>query len=145
MKDPSPATKYFEKWNNPAEKDTYIGADKILTFVCLKSGGVIKVKGNVLLGVQLVNFTSVRGSNEQIKWDIGDKNKDIIFYGSLACNRLMLNKALEEFGKLKSCDSELDAPFFFYPPVMATQTPPLAVQIRDNMDSYELTSSGVSN
>ncbi len=138
---PANGLTYFSKWSDP-NKDNgkyYIGSDKILTFVCLKSGGVINVKGNVLLGVQLVNFTNPRGTSPQITWNIADKNKDLVFYGSLACNRLELAQMLKSFGELKSSDPKINAPFFFYPPVMTNEEdPPLAVQIKENMRSYSL-------
>ena len=132
---------YFRKWSEPDYDNGkyYIGSDKILTFVCLKQGGVINVTGNVLLGVQLVNFTNPRGTQPQITWNIADKNKDLVFYGSLACNRLELAQMLKSFGELRSSDPKINAPFFFYPPVMTNEdNPPLAVQIKENMRSYSL-------
>lgn len=132
---------YYKKWCNPNVDGGkfFVGSDKILTFVCLKPGGVINVTGNVLVGVQLVNFTNPRGSNAQISWNCADKNKDLVFYGSLACNRLELAKMLKSFGELKSSDPKINAPFFFYPPVMTKEAdPPLAVQIMENMRSYSL-------
>ena len=61
--------------------------------------------------------------------------------GSIICNRLNLVNRLIEFGKITdSSDKTIDAPFFVYPPVMASGTPPLAVQIMENMRSYQLTS-----
>ena len=140
----SPATDYFTKWNDENQPETYIGSDKILTFVCIGENRKITIKGNVLLGVQLINLTSTNPDRQehkdQITWDLDSKKDEIIFLGSIVCNRLNLVKRLLEFGKINSSDKTIDAPFFVYPPVMATGTPPLAVQIMENMRSYQLTS-----
>ena len=135
--------------------DYYIGADKILTFVCLPNGGKkrkIEIVGNTLLGVQLINLTQddskKRASwdrediEDQIVWNlpVDSKKKDIIFYGSIACNQLNLPQRLLEFGEItNSCDAVLNAPVFLYPSVMASETPPLAVQIMEDMRCYRLT------
>lgn len=136
----------YESWNKTDDK-RYIGPDKIITFVCLKDKNknearTIDIKGNVLLGVQLVNFTNPN-ADTQITWKNVDKNREILFYGSIACNKLNVFDRLLEFGSIKkpTTDIELNAPFFIYPPVMATKDPQLAVQIMDDMRSYKLTSS----
>ncbi len=154
----------YKGWVDPTS-EYYIGSDKILTFVCLPNGGQkrkIEIVGNTLLGVQLINLTqddptkiSSWGNNEviedQIVWNlpVDRKKKDIIFYGAIACNQLNLPQRLLEFGEItNSCDSVLNAPVFLYPSVMATETPPLAVQIMEDMRSYRLTaekSEGVTD
>ena len=133
----------YEKWNRPDDKKFYIGPDKIITFVSL-TDQPINIKGNVLLGVQLINLCN-KDSNDQVTWQEVDKNKEILFYGSLVCNKLNLMKRLKEFGDIRkpTIDTELNAPFFIYPPVMATSTPPLAVQVMDSMRSYQLTSGAI--
>ena len=143
------ASKYWERWTDPSvDNGKYnIDSDKILTFVCLGQGHKIKITGNVLLGVQLVNLTDeiplTREGDDQITWM--NPKKEIIFYGSIICNRFNLAKRLEEFGEIStSADKYLDAPFFMYPSVMATATPPLAVQINENMRGYMLSSSGAT-
>ena len=139
----------FKKWNNEApsnaEKKYSVAPDKIITFVSLK-GKPITLNGNIVLGVQLVNFGDPNAKpgnysdlEEQIKWS-DEVTEGIIFYGSLACNRLNLIKKIQSFGKTKKYDNVLNAPFFLYPPVMATSTPPLAVQVMEDMRSYQLTS-----
>ena len=136
----------FNEWNNnnaPAsDKKYYVAPDKILTFVSLL-GEPITINGNVVLGVQLINFgkpneepSSSFGNDEQIKWSV---TEPIIFYGSIACNRLNLLDKIHKFGEIsRYYDTILDAPFFIYPPVMATDTPPVAVQIMENMRCYRL-------
>ena len=146
----------YKGWVDPTS-DYYIGPDKILTFVCLGNGQArkIEIAGNTLLGVHLINLSQNdnkkrsdwdRVNNEkvedQIVWNLPvDKKKiDIIFYGAIACNQLNLPKRLLEFGEItNSCDSKLNAPVFLYPSVMATDTPPLAVQIMEDMRRYQLT------
>ena len=132
----------FTEWNKP-DSDLYIGPDKILTFVCLKEGDEsrsITVKGNALLGVQLVNILDPEGYNDQILFTPKDKNNGLVFYGSIACNSLNLINRIQEFGEIRSFDTAINAPFFLYPPVMSTKDPPLAVQIMENMRSYKLVS-----
>ena len=144
----------YKGWVDSAS-EYYIGADKILTFVCLPNGGKkrkIEIVGNTLLGVQLINLTqddSKKRSSwdreeieDQICWNlpVDSKKKDIIFYGSIACNQLNLPRRLLEFGEItNSCDAVLNAPVFLYPSVMASETPPLAVQIMEDMRCYRLT------
>lgn len=151
------AEKFFKKWNDSSSEE-YVSPDNILTFVSLKEGGgTITLKGNIVIGVQLVNFSDSNSSRkdlQQIKFDV---DKPIIFYGSIASNRLNLvnynssysnyNGGLLEFGDntASNNDNDFDAPYFLYPPVMATSTPPLAVQISENMRDYSLTSSGEGN
>ncbi len=137
LKDHS-AEDYFKHWNDPAS-DEYIAQDKILTFVSL-SGNQITLNGNVMLGVQLVTLADHEGSSDQIKWNVND---GIIYYGSIACSRLNLKKRLQEFYRAKVSDEILDAPFFMYPPVMATSTTSLAVQIMENMRGYKLNTGKV--
>lgn len=137
----------YESWNK-TDNPLYIGPDKIITFVCLKKGNesrTIDVTGNVLLGVQLVNLTGLN-SDPQITWRDVYKNQEILFYGSIACNKLSVFNRLVEFGTIKkpTQDTELNAPFFIYPPVMATKDIPLAVQVMDDMRSYRLTSGAIS-
>ena len=104
------------------------------------------------MGVQLINLTQddskKRASwdrediEDQIVWNlpVDSKKKDIIFYGSIACNQLNLPQRLLEFGEItNSCDAVLNAPVFLYPSVMASETPPLAVQIMEDMRCYRLT------
>ena len=148
--------KYMGEYTDNNNKDKFIGADKILTFVCLKRNGegprTITIKGNVLLGVQLINFTakdknsSYYNIDDQIIFE-NTENKEILFYGSIACNNLNLPERLKEFGRItkRSDANYLNAPFFYYPSVMATSTPPLAVQINENMHSYNLEISGEAN
>ena len=131
----------YKKWNDPSS-DEYIGQDKMLTFVSLNSNCIL-IKGNVLLGVQLVSLNGKGYATDQISWDL-DTKKEIIYYGSIVCNRLNLAKRLEEFGEINSSDPRLAAPFFMYPPVMATGTPSLAVQIMENMRGYKLNSGKIS-
>ena len=147
--DSSPATTIFEEWNDPAKTDKYIGPDKILTFVCIGENRKITITGNVLLGVQLINLSSNNPTSssfeDQISWELSDNSDEIIYYGSIVCNRLNLVNRLLEFGKIKkNSDNVLKAPFFMYPPVMATATPPLAVQVMENMRGYKLTSEVVN-
>ena len=149
VSDASPATDYFTKWNDENKPETYIGPDKILTFVCIGKDRKITIKGNVLLGVQLINLTSSSPEREnhddQISWKLDSNKDEIIFLGSIVCNRLNLVNRLLEFGKItKSSDKVIDAPFFVYPPSMSTENPPLAVQIMEDMRSYQLTSGVVS-
>lgn len=128
----------FKHWNDPAHED-YIAQDKMLTFVSL-NGNIITLNGNVLLGVQLITLADHNGSGDQISW----KAKDgIIFYGSIACSRLNLTKRVQEFYEAKVHDEILDAPFFMYPPEMATSTTSLAVQIMENMRGYKLNTGKV--
>ena len=142
----------YKKWNkespSDAEKIYAIPPDKIITFVSLK-GDPITINGNIVLGVQLVNFgdpnsqpSNFSNLKEEIQWS-DEVTDGIIFYGSIACNRLNLIDKIQKFGKIRKAnkfDNILQAPFFLYPPVMATSTPPLAVQIMDDMRSYQLTS-----
>lgn len=148
--DNSTAEDYFTKWTNKdIGKDDYIGPEKIFTFVCLKEHKTITIKGNILLGVQLINLTEDSNNapntvEDQIRWNIDEDNKDeIIFYGSIVCNRLNLVKRMIEFGKQNSRDKKYNAPFIIYPPVMATSTPPLVFQISENMRGYKLTSGAI--
>ena len=133
-----PAEDKFREWTNSA-KPNYIAADKILTFVSL-SGDSIEVVGNVLLGVQLVNDL-FKNNRDQIKFDVANKRDGLIFYGSIVCKKLDLVERIKEFSKIDFYDTMANAPFFIYPSVMASETPPLAVQIRENMRGYSLTSS----
>ena len=128
-----------DEWTKEGQK-SYIAPDKIITFVSLK-GQQITINGNILLGVQLINLNDLNNNEEQIKW--GENVKDnIVFYGSMVCNRLDLIKKLKKFGTTSTYDdSRYDIPFFIYPRKMATSTPPLAVQIREYMDDYKLTST----
>lgn len=130
----------YKAWNNPA-KPEFIGQDKMLTFVSLNNQP-ITICGNTVLGVQLISLNGKGYSSDQIKWDVSNK-EEIIFYGSIACNRLNLPRRLEEFGECRSSDPSIDAPFFIYPPLMATSTPQLAVQIQENMRGYKLNSGKV--
>ena len=52
---------------------------------------------------------------------------------------------LMEFGDIKkpTQDTEMNAPFFIYPPVMATKDLNVAVQVMDDLRSYRLTSGVV--
>ncbi len=128
-----------DEWTKEGQK-SYIAPDKIITFVSLK-GQQITINGNILLGVQLINLNDLNNNEEQIKW--GENVKDnIVFYGSMVCNRLDLIKKLKKFGTTSTYDDSIyDIPFFIYPRKMATSTPPLAVQIREYMDDYKLTST----
>ena len=137
---------HYNNWVTYEDKlDTeYIAPDKILTFVCLKEEGkprTITIKGNTLLGVQLINLTNKETRTDQIEWKVDDKSKEIVFYGSIVCDKLFLPNRLAEFGEItRGYDEDIAAPYFLYPPVMATKTPPIAIQINENMKSYKLTS-----
>lgn len=137
LKDTS-ASDYFKHWNEFAN-DEYIAQDKILTFVSL-NGNPITLNGNVMLGVQLITLADHNGSGDQIKWNVND---GIVFYGSIACSRLNLKKRLQEFYRANTSDDSSDFPLFMYPPVMATDTPSLAVQIMENMRGYKLNTGKV--
>ncbi|MBQ2592505.1 MAG: hypothetical protein II567_04395 [Candidatus Riflebacteria bacterium] len=137
----------FTNWNK-ADADTYIGPDKILTFVCLKEkdkpSRTIKVTGNVVLGVQLINMLDPEGFEDQVEFTPANRNNGLIFYGAIACNRLNLINRVQEFGNIRIFDTGVNAPFFLYPPVMATKDLPLAVQIMEKMRTYQLTSGVVA-
>ena len=146
---------YFKKWVDPSN-DSYVATDSIITFVCLKpeesrnESRCITINGNNILGVQLINLGDNNATQDQIKWNTKapnfNENQEILFYGSIACNKLFLPNRLKEFGHIRRNVSEKDInmPFFIYPEVMADAEPPLAVQIMENMRGYRLSSSKTS-
>lgn len=121
----------YQKWR------TEITQDSFLTFVSLR-GETILLKGEILIGVQLINLYDKVGSPyDQIMWSSG-VNKEILFCGGIACNYLNLLKRMKEFGRIKSACNITNAPFFLYHSAMASDKPSFAVQILENMRGYRL-------
>lgn len=141
----SKAFKLHENWIKGGTKAEYkLTQDKVLTFVSLSQDeNAITIKGNALIGVQLVALNKKQDTPyTQIKWE-PDISKEIIFLGGIACNYLNLDETVKAFGKIKE-DAQcklFHAPFFMYHPDMATSTPSLAVQIPQNLASYKLYAS----
>lgn len=128
---------YKGKWRTEITQESY------LTFVSL-TGDPILLKGELMLGVHLVNLKDQFGQPyDQIMWS-SSVNKEILFCGGIACNYLNLPERLKEFGKIKSACDIIKAPFFLYHSAMASDKPALAVQILENMRGYRLTAGKAS-
>ncbi|MGM0600449.1 MAG: hypothetical protein ACQETH_11620 [Candidatus Rifleibacteriota bacterium] len=122
----------YQKWSEEITQDSF------LTFVSLK-GEPIMIKGEALIGVQLVNLNDPFGRPyDQVIWS-SSVNKEILFCGGIACNYLNLPERLREFGRIQSACNILKAPFFLYHSAMAAEEPSLAVQIMEDMRGYRLT------
>ena len=129
------------------EESHFVTQDKMLTFVSLSNDSTkpaITVKGSKLIGVHLICLNKGKDSPyTQILWDPANKEEEIVFMGGIACNYLNLKDTVCDLAKSKITCELVKAPFFMYNPQMAIATPSLAVQIPQNMKSYEISSKAI--
>lgn len=104
-------------------------ADKIITFVSTLPGGQIRINGQFYLGVQLVNLQpDLQSATQQIIFSPGVENRQ--FFGSMVMSTPSFDNWIRNFSN--------DSVYLHFIPSMATEKPPVAVQISLNPAFYSL-------